>query len=154
MIRLVGPEDHKEWIRMRADLWPNCPYEEHLSETSAMIESKVIDKELSWVIFVYEREEGHLGGFIEVSEKVVEKGFLTNPIPYIEGWYMDPDLRGKGIGKSLVEKTEEWARLEGFTEIGSDADLDNDLSIAIHKWLGYQVIGSNDESLLFKKNLK
>jgi len=51
---------------------------------------------------------------------------------------VDPDLRGKGIGRRLVEAGEQWTRGRGLTEIASDAELENEQSISAHKALGFK----------------
>lgn len=151
MIRIVRRDDQDEWIRMRKDLWTECLNEEHFYETSAILTNMPIGNEIETTAFVYEREIGRLGGFIEVSIKSQVEGFSTSPIGYIEGWYVDQDLRGQGIGKLLVEEFEKWAKGNGFVEVGSDSELDNSLSISIHRRLGYKNFGISEEGMLFKK---
>jgi aminoglycoside 6'-N-acetyltransferase I len=58
-------------------------------------------------------------------------------VGYIEGWYVSPDKRGKGIGAALVRAAEDWARGEGCTEMASDAHADNETSRNAHRALGY-----------------
>ena len=41
------------------------------------------------------------------------EGCETSPVGYIEGWYVDPDLRQKGLGGLLFQAAEDWARSEG-----------------------------------------
>ena len=33
-------------------------------------------------------------------------GCTTHPVGYVEGWYVDPDVRRKGVGKALVAAAE------------------------------------------------
>jgi len=86
----------------------------------------------SGVTFVVERTAGGLGGFIEVSRRNYAEGCTTSPVAYIEGWYVDPDLRRRKAGSQLVFAAEEWARGHGVTEIASDMQLDNTVSIHAH----------------------
>jgi aminoglycoside 6'-N-acetyltransferase I len=58
-------------------------------------------------------------------------------VGYIEGWYVDDDLRREGVGGLLVRAMEAWSREQGLTEIASDTWLDNQISIAAHLRLGY-----------------
>jgi aminoglycoside 6'-N-acetyltransferase I len=149
----VEREDQPEWMRMRKKLWPECPEEKHQEEIASILDNKAIADEVSTAAFVYERKPGRLGGFIEVSIKLEIEGFETSPIGYIEGWYIDADIRNQGIGKLLVERFEEWARCNGFSEVGSDSELDNSVSIAIHRRLGYRDFGISEEGMLFRKVL-
>ena len=88
-------------------------------------------------VFVAERAVGGLGGFIEVGSRSVAEGCTTSPVAYIEAWYVDPDLRRMGVGRALFAAAEDWAREQGFREIGSDTQFDNEVSINAHKALGY-----------------
>ena len=81
-----------------------------------------------------------LGGFIEVSERAYAEGCDSSPVPFIEGWYVDPDLRKSGIGAQLVEAAEAWARSKNYTEIGSDLSIDNTVSLTAHLALGYREV--------------
>lgn len=45
--------------------------------------------------------------------------------------------RALGIGRMLMALAEEWARDRGFSEMASDAEIDNKASISAHLRLGY-----------------
>ena len=60
------------------------------------------------------------------------EGCTTSPVAYIEGWYVDPDLRRRNVGSQLVHAAEEWTRRQGLTEIASDTQIDNTVSIHAH----------------------
>jgi aminoglycoside 6'-N-acetyltransferase I len=90
-------------------------------------------------VFVYRREGGGgLGGFVEVSVRERVDGSMEPRIAYIEGWYVDEDLRGKGVGRELIARCEKWARGQGLKEIASDAELWNEESIKAHRALGFK----------------
>ena len=131
-IRLIREEDRPEWVRMRNILWPD-PSDAHERETHKFFSQS----DNSLATFVIDRLDGRLGGFIELGQRPYAEGCLSSPVPFIEGWYVDADLRGRGLGAALVEAGEQWARALGFTEIASDTDLENEASISAHKALGY-----------------
>jgi aminoglycoside 6'-N-acetyltransferase I len=79
-----------------------------------------------------------LGGFLEAGTRKYADGCKSSPVGYIEGWYVDADLRGQGIGKALMQAAEDWARGLGLKEMGSDTWLDNEASIRAHTRLGYE----------------
>jgi aminoglycoside 6'-N-acetyltransferase I len=89
-------------------------------------------------VFVVERSDGKLGGFLEAGTRKYAEGCKSSPVGFIEGWYVDADLRRRGIGKVLVQAAEEWAHSQGLTEIASDTWLDNEVSIQAHLKLGYE----------------
>jgi len=41
------------------------------------------------------------------------EGCETSPVAFIEGWYVDPDVRQSGLGGKLIDAAENWARAEG-----------------------------------------
>ncbi|MCB0035885.1 MAG: GNAT family N-acetyltransferase [Anaerolineales bacterium] len=145
-VRRVNPTtDKDEWLRMRFALWPDGSVEEYTADLDEMLADD------GWAVFVCERPEGGLCGFLEISTRhdYVE-GCDTSPVGYMEGWYVDEDMRRKGIGRQLFAAGEQWAVQKGFSEIGSDTWLDNEMSIAAHEALGYKVAGRN---VHFRKQL-
>jgi GNAT superfamily N-acetyltransferase len=88
-------------------------------------------------VFVWEREGGALGGFVSFSLRPWAEGCDSTPVPYIEGWWVAPDLRGQGVGRKLIEAVEQWCRSHGHQELGSDVELDNDASQRAHAALGF-----------------
>lgn len=65
------------------------------------------------------------------------EGCATHPVGYVEGWYVDPDVRRRGVGGMLVAAAEAWAASHGCREMASDAYADNAASIAAHRALGF-----------------
>lgn len=88
-------------------------------------------------VFVWERPVGGLGGFVSFSLRPWAEGCDSTPVPYIEGWWVAPDLRRAGVGRALVEAVERWCREQGYLELGSDVELDNTTSLALHAALGF-----------------
>jgi len=101
-------------------------------------------------IFVADTGKGTLCGMVEVSIRRCAPGCETTRIGYLEGWYVEPGLRGQGIGKHLVLAAEEWAKAQGCTEMASDTNERYPLSRAAHKALGYQ---ETNPVIHFKKDL-
>jgi len=62
----------------------------------------------SQAVFVAVRERGGLSGFAEVSIHPHALGCQTHPVGYLEGWWVDPDLRRTGLGRQLVAAAENW----------------------------------------------
>ena len=88
-------------------------------------------------VFVWERDGGGLGGFVSFSIRPWAEGCDSTPVPYIEGWWVAPDLRRAGVGRALVMAVEEWSREHGYRELGSDVELDNGVSLRAHTALGF-----------------
>ncbi|MGH7824523.1 MAG: aminoglycoside 6'-N-acetyltransferase [Candidatus Binatia bacterium] len=132
VVRYVKQEDWSEWLRMRRALWPRCSRERHESEMSAMLQDQA-----PTAVFVSRRGESALCGFIELAIRPFAEGCQTGPVGYIEGWYVDPDFRWRGIGRSLVAAAEQWARSKGCKEMASDTEVSNLDSEEAHRRLGY-----------------
>jgi len=88
-------------------------------------------------VFVAARPGGGLCGFLEASVRPLVDGCPTRPVGYVEGWYVDPDVRRQGVGRSLVSAAEAWASSQGCREMASDALLSNAISIAAHNAVGF-----------------
>ncbi|MCZ7571212.1 MAG: GNAT family N-acetyltransferase [Ardenticatenaceae bacterium] len=67
-------------------------------------------------------------------------GCRTDRIGYLEAWYVDPDWRGQGVGRRLVETAEARARSVGCREMASDTTPNYPLSPGAHAALGYQEV--------------
>jgi GNAT superfamily N-acetyltransferase len=133
-------DDRAEWTRMRSTLWPDSSAESHAEEITAFLTRNLT----GWlaglqavVAFVAVRPAGGLCGFVEASVRPMADGCTTHPVGYVEGWYVDPDVRQKGVGRALVKAAEGWASSQGCQEMASDAHLANHTSIAAHKALGF-----------------
>jgi aminoglycoside 6'-N-acetyltransferase I len=88
-------------------------------------------------VFIAVRDDGSPCGFVEVGERSYAEGCETSPAAYVEAWYVDPDVRQQGVGRALLAAAEDWARANGYREIGSDALLDNVVSHEAHVRSGY-----------------
>lgn len=135
-IRPVQSADIPEWLRMRMALWP---------DSSAAAETDEIERLLAgypsptlMAAFVCERPEGGLCGLVEVSIHASAPGCKTDHVGYLEAWHVDPDWRGRGLGRALVERAETWARAAGCTEMASDTTPFYPVSPAAHAALGYE----------------
>ncbi len=131
-IRLAKSDDEAEWLRMRRGLWPDCSEKQHLAEMTEFFEGNP-----TLAVFVAVRPAGGLGGFLEVSIRPFADGCDTQPVGYLEGWYVDPDLRRQGVGRQLVQAAEAWAIEQGCREMASDCVINNEVGLQAHLALGY-----------------
>lgn len=130
-IRRATFTDAPEWLRMRLLLWSDGTPESFSMEMEDLLDDPLTP------VFVAVRPNGVAGGFLEAGTRKYAEGCDSSPVGYIEGWYVDEDLRGRGVGKALVQAAEDWARSQGLTEMASDTWLDNEISIQAHLKMGY-----------------
>src|SRR5262249_40239038 len=84
--------------------------------------------------FVAETDEGRLAGFL--------CGFLSQTHPeeaYVHFVGVDPAFRGAGVGRALYERFFEAAGAAGRTVVRCVTAPQNELSIAFHRELGFDV---------------
>jgi aminoglycoside 6'-N-acetyltransferase I len=143
-IREIVEGDRVEWVRLREALWPGS-LSDHEAETRAHFE----EPRKAPVIFVVEAE-GRLVGFLELDYRKYAPGCSSSPVPFIEGWYVEPVLQRRGIGRALVQAAEAHARAEGHREMASDAELENDDGIAAHLACGYEEV---ERVVCFRRSL-
>jgi aminoglycoside 6'-N-acetyltransferase I len=132
VIRRAVSADKPEWLRMRLLLWTFGTAEGFSQDMDDLLADPLTP------VFVAARPDGSLGGILEAGTRKYAENAETSPVGYIEGWYVDEDLRGQGIGRALVQAAEDWARSQGFAEMGSDTWLENEVSIQAHLKLGYE----------------
>ena len=65
------------------------------------------------------------------------EGSNGSPVGYIEGLYVKPGFRRKGIAEKMVEHAKEWSKNYGCSELASDCELHNDISYAFHTGIGF-----------------
>ncbi len=131
-IRRAALEDKREWLRMRLTLWPHGTEEDFSFDMDDLLASP------DDAVFLACRADGKPCGFLEAGTRKYGEGCETSPVGYIEGWYVDEEMRRQGIGGRLFRAAEDWARAKGYEEMASDTWLDNDASIAAHLRLGYE----------------
>jgi aminoglycoside 6'-N-acetyltransferase I len=90
-------------------------------------------------VFVIDRGGGKLGGFINVGTRPYAEGASGSPVPFVEEWFVDRDLRRHGAGRALMAAAEAWALRRGFKELASDTQLFNVKSQRAHRRLGFTV---------------
>jgi GNAT superfamily N-acetyltransferase len=142
-IRPVRADDRAEWLRMRTLLWPDAADGEHAGEIAAFLGTGAFgpsEPVLAWAVLVAVRPDGGLCGFLEVSLRPFAEGCETRPVGYVEGWFVDADVRRHGIGRWLVAAAEEWAAGRGCKEMASDAHPENTASLAAHRALGFEEV--------------
>ncbi len=132
-IRPVTPSDTSAWLRMREALWPD-ESGSHAVEIEQYFAGAL---HMPLEVLLALDDTGAVVGFAELSIRAYAEDCTTDRVAYLEGWYVEPDARRKGIGRALIAAAEAWGRSQGCTEFESDALLDNDVSEAAHLAIGF-----------------
>ena len=129
------PRDADAWLQLRHALWPDGSQAEHRDDISRFF-AGTFPREPWMVLLADSAAEGAVG-FAELSIRPYAEGCGTSRVGYLEGWFVLPHVRGRGVGRALVVAAEEWARSQGCSEFASDVAPDNDASAAAHRALGF-----------------
>ena len=132
-VRPVVANDAAEWFRLRKLLWDELSDEDHRAEMLDIYEHNETQ-----LVLVAETDSGRLIGFLEASIRPFVEDCHSDQVGYLEGWFVEADFRKNGIGRKLVRAAENWAREKGCTEMASDSEIGNDLSLRVHQNLGYE----------------
>jgi aminoglycoside 6'-N-acetyltransferase I len=124
------------WADFRQRLWPDADAAELLEEARSFLSGAGVPT-ISCVFLAAEEETAKLLGFIELSVRPFSDGCESRPVPHVEGWYVEPLARRRGIGRALMERAEAWASAQGFGELASDTEVDNGASLAAHARCGF-----------------
>jgi aminoglycoside 6'-N-acetyltransferase I len=135
-VRPIEPGDLAAWCRLRIALWPDEPQRDLMREAEAHFQGEG----LLAAVLLCEDASGNALGMIELSLRSFADGCRSMPVPYVEGWYVVPEARRRGIGRALVAAAERWARDLGHTEMASDALLGNLESERAHLALGFEEV--------------
>ena len=148
-IRTVNQNDRAEWARLRSQLYSGPDLQE-IDDWYAAAESGGTTL-VGVAVLVADRGDGSLAGFVEIGSRPYAEGCDTSPVAYLEGWYVDSDDRRAGLGAELIKAAEEWALAHGYSEIASDTELQNNVSLLAHLALGYEEV---ERQICFRKRLK
>ncbi len=136
--RQVVNDDGPDWANLRQALWPDAVPGEH-EEVIARYFSGTLKEPI--MVLLAKDSDGRSVGFVELSLRAYAEGCDSDNVGYVEGWYVGREVRGRGVGRALIEAAEDWARQEGCTELASDAQLDDAASAAAHKAVGFADVG-------------
>ena len=134
------------WLALRQALWPGSPESEHLAEMASFLQQP--QRFGQFVAYALSREPIGLAEASLRNDYV--NGTTTSPVLFLEGLYVKPEHRRAGVAARLVAAVAAWGRQGGCTEFASDAALDNGLSHAVHKALGFT---EEERVVFFRKDL-
>jgi aminoglycoside 6'-N-acetyltransferase I len=144
-IRQMTASDCAAWIDMRAALWPGDPPSTHARAIAA-----ILADDGAWG-FIAEAIDGTPAAFAELSIRKYVNGCDSEPVPFLEAIFVRPQFRRQGAGARMIAHMEAFLTVRGFSELGSDALIDNHSSHAAHRGWGF---AETERVVYFRKALK
>jgi aminoglycoside 6'-N-acetyltransferase I len=122
------------WLDLRLALWPDASADEHRGYMAISL----AQPERFLQLMIYDSRRQPIG-FIEGSIRGdYVNGTESSPVGFVEGVYVVPAWRRKGIARLLFAAISDWARARGCRELASDALIDNEVSQRAHRALGFR----------------
>jgi aminoglycoside 6'-N-acetyltransferase I len=126
--------DQPGWLDMRLKLWPDAGEDDHRGYMAMSLAQPE-----RYVQLVACDGRGVPMGFIEGSIRSdYVNGTESSPVGFVEGVYVAPEWRRRGVARTLFDAVADWARARGCRELASDALIDNEISQRAHRSLGFR----------------
>lgn len=115
IIRRVELADASQWESMRRDLWPESP-EDHRREISDFFAGMLDEPQAVLVV----QEGSSLIAFAELAIRNDLKELQGKRVGYVEGLYVVPSFRHRGLTRKLLSVAREWAHQNNCDAVASD----------------------------------
>jgi aminoglycoside 6'-N-acetyltransferase I len=145
-VRGVRTSDISSWRFLRRSLWPHTSENDHARETA-----QLLAEPRRYVTFIAISSEGEALGFAEAAIRDdYVNGCDTSPVVFLEGIYVVPGARRRGIARALCRAIEEWGDSNCCSEFASDTSIDNLEAQALHRALGFD---ETERVVFFRRRL-
>jgi aminoglycoside 6'-N-acetyltransferase I len=115
-IRAAREADAAAWEAMRCELWPDGAHE-HGAEIAAFFAGQLEEPD---AVFVAEDDTASLVAVEELAIRSDVPGAIGKRTAYVEGLYVVPEWRGRGVARQLLQVAKSWARENHCEAIASD----------------------------------
>ncbi|MCM2526205.1 aminoglycoside N-acetyltransferase AAC(6')-Iz [Stenotrophomonas maltophilia] len=130
-IRQATPADAAAWAQLRLGLWPD--------DDDPLEELKQLLADAEGVVFLACAADGEAVGFAEVRLRHdYVNGTESSPVGFLEGWYVQPQWQGRGVGRALLAAVQAWTRDTGCRELASDSRVEDVQAHAAHRACGFE----------------
>ncbi|HAM81907.1 aminoglycoside 6'-N-acetyltransferase [Ornithinibacillus bavariensis] len=134
-ILVAGKKQLDGLTKLAMELWPGHDFMEFKQEFEEMLQTDK-DRFLLYVV------DGEAVAFMHLSIRTeYVEGADSSPTGYIEGVYVSPSYRRRGISTKLFHEGKKWLVEHGCKQVGSDMEIDNKDSYPFHISLGFQEAG-------------
>jgi aminoglycoside 6'-N-acetyltransferase I len=134
-IIVAGKEEVNDLINLAMKVYTGSTYDGLQEELNEML---LTDKH-RFLLYVL---NGNPIAFMHLSIRVdYVQGSESSPTGYLEGVYVAPDYRKKGISTALFIEGKKWLLEKGCKQIGSDMEEGNQNSYSFHMGVGFKEAG-------------
>ncbi|MCH4984703.1 aminoglycoside 6'-N-acetyltransferase [Macrococcoides goetzii] len=145
MINRLTKENLNNVSQLALMLWPHNQFDDLKLEFNEILND---DHQCSFLFSASQIDVG----FVHVSLRVdYVEGTNSSPVGFLEGIYVLPEYRNRGIARALITACEQFAKENGCTEFASDCELTNTDSILMHEKLGFE---ETNRIVCFKKKIE
>jgi aminoglycoside 6'-N-acetyltransferase I len=117
-IRKIGPRDAARWCELRTALWPA----DHAEEVADYFRGELIEP----VEVLFAEIDSAVVAHVELSIRNDIPGYESARVGFIEGLieglYVEPAHRHRGVARALLRASREWARLHDCTRFAGDRE--------------------------------
>ena len=112
-------------------------YKQPFDKDMAIDFIKLRMKQKQSIVFVAEESDGILSGFVQLYPSFCSVSAI--PILILYDLFVDEEERGQGIGRNLMNKSTEYAKLNGFKRLELSTAKDNVIGQSLYESLGYEL---------------
>lgn len=145
-ITSTSDPENSGWLTLRSEFIPEAPINEQRRFLREFMRVST-----AFRAFVATDPENGLLGFAEVA---VRRDFVNGchhrPVLFLEGIFVRPEHRGRGVARALCDAAGRWGADQGCREFASDVYIDDDRSLAAHRGLGFE---ETERVVYFRKPL-
>lgn len=116
VIRPARLADAGKWNELRTALWPDGAAD-HAAEIARFFAGTIEEPN---AVYIGEDSQGEAVAILELSIRTDVTGLEGKRVGYVEGLYVAPAHRHRGIARRLLQTSETWARKEGCEALASD----------------------------------
>jgi aminoglycoside 6'-N-acetyltransferase I len=115
-VRHIARKDGSVWEKLRGDLWPDGRVD-HATEIASFFAGTL---EEPVEVLLRENANGEILGFAELSIRLDVEGVEGKRTGYVEGLYVRPEFRQRGVARTLLLDSRSWARQQACFAFASD----------------------------------
>jgi aminoglycoside 6'-N-acetyltransferase I len=147
-LEIISTNDPNDaaWLALRTEFIPEVRVDEQRAFLQAFARESA-----AFRAFIAQDSPAGLLGFAEVAVRTdFVNGCEHRPALFLEGIYVRPEHRGRGIARALCDAAGRWGLEQGCREFASDVYVDDHDSLAAHRGLGFE---ETERVVYFRKPL-